>query len=131
MTNLLIVEDDMFLADIYLTKFREAGFQVELAQDGKDGLRRAQELQPDVILLDIVMPNMDGFEVLQKLRGDMAVKTCIILLTNLGQKEDQERGMQLGADAYLIKAHYTPTEVVVKVQEVLAKKNESRRNESR
>lgn len=122
MINLLIVEDDMFLADIYLTKFREAGFQVELAQDGKEGLQKAQALHPDVILLDIVMPNMDGFEVLQKLRSDVAVKSCIILLTNLGQKTDQERGMQLGADDYLIKAHYTPTEVVAKVQEVMSKK---------
>jgi DNA-binding response OmpR family regulator len=122
MASVLIIEDDSFLADIYLTKFREAGFVVELAQDGKEGLRKTQDFQPDIILLDIVMPHMDGFEALHKLRTEQKNNACIILLTNLGQKEDQDRGTELGADGYLIKAHYTPTEVVAKVQEIFKEK---------
>jgi len=118
----LIIEDDKFLADIYLTRLQEADFDVEIAEDGKIGIQKAQEMKPDVILLDIVMPGVDGFEVLQKLKGDSELKEVrIILLTNLGQKENIEKGLKLGADAYIVKAYYTPTEVVAKVKEVLEK----------
>ena len=112
MPRILIIEDDPFLSDIYLTKFRKVGFEVDMARDGQEGLAMAQEKKPDIILLDIVMPHMDGFEVLRK----------IILLTNLGQQEDVEKGIKEGADAYIIKAHFTPTEVLAKVQEVLTTK---------
>ena len=118
----LIIEDDKFLADIYLTKLQQAGFQVEVAEDGKSGIQKAQEMRPNVILLDIVMPQVDGFEVLKRLKEISEMKeTRFILLTNLGQKENVERGLKLGADAYIVKAHYTPTEVVAKVKEVLEK----------
>ena len=118
----LIIEDDKFLADIYLTKLQQAGFQVEVAEDGQSGIQKAQEMKPNVILLDIVMPQVDGFEVLKRLKEISEMKeTRFILLTNLGQKENVERGLKLGADAYIVKAHYTPTEVVAKVKEVLEK----------
>ena len=118
----LIIEDDKFLADIYLTKLQQAGFQVEVAEDGQSGIQKAQEMRPNVILLDIVMPQVDGFEVLKRLKEISEMKeTRFILLTNLGQKENVERGLKLGADAYIVKAHYTPTEVVAKVKEVLEK----------
>ena len=118
----LIIEDDKFLADIYLTKLQQAGFQVEVAEDGKSGIQKAQEMRPNVILLDIVMPQVDGFDVLKRLKERSEMKeTRFILLTNLGQKENVERGLKLGADAYIVKAHYTPTEVVAKVKEVLEK----------
>jgi len=120
MSRILIIEDDAFLSDIYVTRFQRAGFEVYVASDGREGIAAAQEEKPDVILLDIVMPHMDGFEVLRELRSDPSLaKTKIILLTNLGQQEDVEKGMKEGADAYIIKAHFTPTEVVAKVQEVL------------
>ena len=123
MSRILIIEDDPFLSDIYLTKFRKVGFEVDMARDGQEGLAMAQEKKPDIILLDIVMPHMDGFEVLRALRGDASLaKIKIILLTNLGQQEDVKRGIKEGADAYIIKAHFTPTEVLAKVQEVLTTK---------
>ncbi|MDP3710372.1 MAG: response regulator [bacterium] len=118
--KVLIVDDDPFILDMYVLKFKESGFQVDTAQDGKSGLKKAKDTQPDVVLLDVVMPAMDGFDVLQELKKIMpAPLPKIILLTNLGQKEDVDRGLQLGADDYIIKAHFTPTEVVNKVKKVL------------
>ncbi|MBI2463321.1 MAG: response regulator [Candidatus Spechtbacteria bacterium] len=118
--KILLVEDDEFLSDIYSTKFRNAGFEVDVAKDGASGLQKVREEKPNAVLLDIVMPRMDGFEVLHSIRqiSDLAgVK--VVMLSNLGQQEDVEKGMKLGADAYIIKAHNTPTEVVAKVKELL------------
>jgi len=118
--KILVVEDDSFLAGMYLTKFGLEGFDVELASDGKDGLKKAKEWKPDLILLDIVLPIVDGFTVLEKLRGDADAKDIpVVLLTNLGQKSDVERGLSLGAADYLIKAHFMPSEVIEKVKRLL------------
>ena len=122
--KILIIDDDPFIADMYVIKFKAEGFEVESAQDGIDGMERAAKLKPDVILLDVVMPNMDGFDVLQKLRQDPSLgHPIIIFLTNFGQREDVKRGMQLGADGYIIKAHFTPSEVSAKVTEMLPNKH--------
>ena len=121
-TKILIIDDDPFILAMYTQKFKEHGFQVEVAHEGKEGLAKAKELKPDVILLDVVMPAMDGFDVLKKLKEDAGAQPPkIIFLTNFGQREDVERGMQLGADDYIIKAHFTPSEVVKKINEVLGK----------
>jgi DNA-binding response OmpR family regulator len=78
---------------------------------------------PDLLLLDVVLPKKDGFEILAELRKDARTKDLlVILLTNLGQKPDVERGIKLGADDYIIKAHYTPTEVVEKIAKLLKDK---------
>lgn len=119
--KVLIIDDDPFIADMYVLKFKEQGFEVETAADGKTGLKKIKSNQPDAVLLDIVMPSLDGFGVLQELKDHKATGMKLILLTNLGQKEDIDRGMQLGADDYVIKAHFTPSEVVEKVKEVLKK----------
>ena len=119
--KILIIDDDPFIADMYVLKFKGEGFEIEAANDGKIGMERAAKMKPDVILLDVVMPGIDGFDVLQKLRGDASLgRPKIIFLTNFGQREDIERGMKLGADGYIIKAHFTPSEVSAKVKEVLA-----------
>lgn len=119
--KILIIDDDPFIADMYVLKFKAEGFEVEAANDGKVGMKLAATMKPDVILLDVVMPAMDGFDVLQKLRSDESLgRPKIIFLTNFGQREDIRRGMQLGADGYIIKAHFTPSEVSAKVKEVLA-----------
>ena len=121
MPKILIVEDDSFLSDIYVTKFQAVGFAVEVAGDGKEGMTKIKEQKPDIILLDIVMPHMDGFEMLRTIRANSEYADIkIVLLTNLGQKEEVDKGLTTGADAYIIKAHYTPTEVVAKVQEILS-----------
>lgn len=118
--KILIIEDDSFLAGMYLTKFGLEGFDVELSTDGKEGLKKARDWHPDLILLDIVLPVMDGFTVLGQLREDPdTAATPVILLTNLGQKGDVERGMGLGAADYLIKAHFMPSEVIEKVKQHL------------
>lgn len=120
--KILIIDDDPFIVDIYVLKFGESGFAVETAKDGKEGIKKISEYKPDVVLLDVVMPAMDGFKVLQELkRQGEAPLPKIILLTNLGQKDDVERGIRLGAFDYIIKAHFTPSEVVEKVKEVLEK----------
>lgn len=120
--NILIVEDDSFLSDMYLVKFNQQGFNTEVAINGEEGLKKAKELKPDVILLDVVLPKMDGFEVLKTIKNDPSLqKTIVILLTNLGQQGDMEKGLSMGADEYIIKAHYTPSAVVTKVKEVLKK----------
>ena len=123
-TKVLIVDDDAFLLDMYSIKFKESGFSVEIAQNGEEAVEKVKELNPDVILLDIVMPKLDGFEVLRAFKKDkFAENALIIILTNLGQKEDIEKGLALGAADYIIKAHFTPSEVVAKVKSLLEKKN--------
>lgn len=118
--KILLVEDDTFLAGIYATKFEQAGFAVSLAADGEAGLKAAKKETPNVILLDILMPKMDGFEVLENLKKDANLsKIPVILLTNLGQREDVEKGLKLGAVDYLIKAHFMPHETVEKVKKVI------------
>lgn len=119
----MIVDDDDFLLEMYSLKFRESGFLVEVAQNGEDAVKKAKEVSPDVILLDVVMPKMDGFDVLRNLhKENIAPNAVVLVLTNLGQKDDLERGMKLGATDYIVKAHYTPSEVVKKVQSLLEKK---------
>lgn len=120
--SILLVEDDSFISGMYQTKLSGLGFAVELSEDGEAATTRLQQDPlPDLVLLDVVLPKKDGFEILEGLRADARTKHLpVILLTNLGQKPDVERGLKLGADDYIIKAHYTPSEVVDKVKQVLA-----------
>ena len=118
--HILLVEDDPFLSDIYSTKLENAGFGLSVAYDGEDVFKKIEEKIPELILLDIVLPKMDGFEVLKKLKADSRFnKIPVILLTNLGQKEDIDKGMSLGAQDYLIKANFIPSEIVEKIKSFL------------
>ena len=118
--TVLIVEDDPFLLSMYSTKFELEGFKVVTAEDGEKGVARVRDSGPSIILLDILMPKMDGFEVLEKIKSDPFSRDIpVILLTNLNQQEDVKRGMELGADDYLIKAHFMPSEVVDKIKKIL------------
>ncbi len=118
--SVLIVEDEKMLAEMYATKFTMEGFAAETANDGLAGIEAAAKVRPDIILLDVIMPKLDGFATLKQLREDASfAKTPIILLTNLGQDEDIKKGKELGATDYFVKANHTPAEVVLKVKEVL------------
>lgn len=118
--HIVLVEDDTFLANIYKTKFEMEGFKVTVAEDGVAGIEEVKKKKPDLVLLDILLPKMDGFTVLENLKKDPEVKDIpVILLTNLGQKDDVDKGLQMGAADYLIKAHFKPSETVDKVKKVL------------
>ena len=119
-THVLIVEDDVFLAQIYQKKFDMEGFKVTMADNGEKGWMEAKKKKPDIVLLDILLPKIDGFAVLDKMKADPETANIpVILLTNLGQKEDVEKGLERGAQDYLIKAHFKPSEVVAKVRKLL------------
>lgn len=118
--SVLVVEDDVFLSGIYQKKFEMENFRVFTADNGEKAITEAKKKKPDIILLDILLPKLDGFAVLEKLKSDPEVKNIpVILLTNLGQKDDVEKGLEAGAADYLIKAHFKPSEVVEKVRSVL------------
>lgn len=120
--KILLVEDDTFLAGMYVTKLTMENFSVELSGDGKNGLAKARSWRPDVILLDVLLPKMNGFAVLEELKADPDTRSIpVILLTNLGQKTDIIKGLDLGAADYLIKAHFLPSEVVAKIKKLLTK----------
>lgn len=119
--KILIIEDDALLQTIYATKFELENFEVITADDGEKGLRAAKKELPVMILLDILLPKMNGFEVLKELKKDEATKDIkVLLLTNLSQRAEVENGLDLGAVDYLIKAHFMPSEVVAKVRKILA-----------
>ncbi|MBU4332662.1 response regulator [Patescibacteria group bacterium] len=121
--KVLIIEDEDMLSDMYKVKFEKEKFQFLRATEGSEGLEMAKREKPDVILLDVIMPKMDGFAVLQALKADSATKSArVILLTNLGQDEDIQKGKDMGADDYLVKANFTPTQVVEKVRMLLGRK---------
>lgn len=119
-THVLLVEDDVFLSGIYQKKFEMEGYKISTADNGEKGLADAKKKKPDIILLDVLLPKMDGFSVLKELKADPTTKPIpVILLTNLGQKDDVEKGLEAGAVDYLIKAHFKPSEIVDKVKQVL------------
>jgi DNA-binding response OmpR family regulator len=118
--TVLIIEDDQMINSMYKTKLEASGFKVVSATNGADGLELAKKEKPDIILLDVIMPQLDGFSVLEELMKDGKIKSVpVILLTNLGTDEDIEKGKKLGAVDYVVKANITPTEVIAKVNEHL------------
>ena len=119
MAKLLLVEDDTFLIDIYSTKLKENGYEIFVVSDGEQVLPKMEEVNPDIVLLDIVLPGMDGWEILRKIRQNEKFNdTKVVILSNLGQKNEIDKGIKLGATKYLIKAHYTPSEVVEEIKKV-------------
>lgn len=123
-TKILIVDDDKFISEMYATKFQNNGFEVGAAYDGASALEKIKDFNPEVVLLDLVMHPVDGFSVLEAIQKfPDGQKPLVIILSNLGQKEDIERGMLLGAADYVIKANFTPSEVFEKVEKVLRMKH--------
>ena len=120
METILLVEDDPFLVEIYTTKLKEAGFSVKAVTDGNEGFKEMKEKAPDLLLLDIVLPSFNGWEILREIKRDNKLNNLkVIILSNLGEKEEIEKGLKLGAVKYLVKAHYTPSEVVEEIKKIL------------
>ncbi len=118
--RILVVEDDKFLRELISRKLREQGYEVEEAIDGEAGLQQIQEGDPEIVLLDLILPGIDGFEVLEKIKDDAQLAEIpVIILSNLGQRDDIERGLRLGAEDYLVKAHFTPTEIIDKIEKIV------------
>lgn len=125
-STVLVVEDDKFLRDLIVQKLKREQFAVHEAVTGSEALRVAKETMPKIVLLDLILPGLDGFEVLKRLKEDSATAQIpVIILSNLGQREDVERGLRLGAVDFMIKAHFTPGEIVEKIKEIMAKETPS------
>jgi CheY-like chemotaxis protein len=121
--KILLVEDDAILVEMYQAKFELEGHEVHIATNGEECLAILKEFKPELILLDILMPKLNGFHVLKEIKKQPDMRTIpVILLTNLGQAEvdmNQELAKALGVNDYLIKSHHTPDEVVQKAVKVL------------
>jgi len=123
MTKIAIIEDDQTISQMYRMKFEADGFEVQLANNGKRGVALVEEFLPDIILLDIQMPEMNGAEALTEIRKhDWGKDTPVIILTNLGEEESPKELKSLNIHSYIVKAELTPRQVVSKVQEILDKK---------
>lgn len=121
--KVLLAEDDVFVSDVYSMRLQREGYEVILARDGREALNQISEKIPDILLLDIMMPYMDGVEVLQEVKKKDDLKNIpVIMLTNLSEKENIEKTIEMGANDYLIKSHFTPSEVVEKVNGILSEK---------
>ena len=121
--NILIIEDDKFLRELISRKLINEGFKIDEAIDGEEGLKKLQEAKPDLILLDLILPGLDGFEVLERIKDDPGTSVIpVLILSNLGQRDEIERGLKLGAIDFLVKAHFTPEEIVDKIKMILGKK---------
>lgn len=118
--KILIIEDDKFLRELIAQKLIREGYETSEAVDGEEGIKKIKEEKPSLVLLDLILPGIDGFEVLSQMKEDSTISSIpVIILSNLGQKEDIERGLKLGAVDYLIKAHFTPGEIIEKMKNIL------------
>lgn len=117
--KVLIVEDDKDICEMYAMTFMRKGFTVYTAPDGRAAIQKYQNKKPDIILLDIMMPNVDGYQVLKEVRKNVSKYTPIIMLTNLDANDFTRESQLDDIDAYLIKSHHSPSEIVVKTVDVL------------
>lgn len=124
--KILIVEDDTFLAGLLTEHFKKSGLDFDLVVDGEKALSKARVERFDLILLDLVLPGIDGYEVLGQLKKDTELaKIPILILSNLGRKEEIERGLNLGAVDFLVKARFDLDEIVDKIKQILKRSNQS------
>jgi DNA-binding response OmpR family regulator len=120
MVKIAIVEDEAAIADMYKIKLQQAGYEVGVAENGKLGLELCEKLKPDLVLLDLMMPEMNGAEMLAKMKAtDWGKKPLVMLLTNLSQHESEIDPQKFPVDGYAVKAYYTPSQLLDKVNEIL------------
>jgi len=121
-TKIAIIEDDIAIVEMYRTKFEHEGYEVETAGDGKTGLALINDFKPDIVLLDLMMPNVNGFDLLSELRRSPVIgKMKVIVLTNMGDTETATRVYKMTADDFIVKAESTPGQVLERVQALLSK----------
>jgi CheY-like chemotaxis protein len=121
MVKVLIVEDDPLMSRMYQKIFTFEGYQVELAGNGEEGLEKVRTTKPTIVMLDIMMPKMNGLQVLDKLKADPDTKTIpVVMLTNLAGIQDAETALAKGAVKYIVKSEYEPKEIVKMVKEIIA-----------
>jgi DNA-binding response OmpR family regulator len=120
MKNILIIEDDSFLVEVYVSKLEEKGFQAEAVRTGEEGLELLKQKEFNLIILDISLPGIDGWETLEKIReNDKAKETKVLILSNM-EVQDESKLTELKVEKYLIKVNYTSKEVVSEVEEILS-----------
>jgi DNA-binding response OmpR family regulator len=115
--KILIIEDEKILRTLLTQTLTREGFEVKEAVDGEEGLEKAKTEKPDLILLDLILPTIDGYEVLERLKKDPFTESIpVMIISNLGQDEEIQRGLKLGAVDFLIKAHFTLDEISEKIK---------------
>ncbi len=120
MKKILVIEDDKFLRELIIQKLIKEGYEIIEAKDGEEGVEKTKKDKPDLVLLDLILPGIDGFEVLARIKRNPEVSNIpVIVLSNLGQREDMEKALNEGASDYLVKAHFAPDEIIKKVKTVL------------
>ncbi|MEK7653468.1 MAG: response regulator [Patescibacteria group bacterium] len=119
--KILLVEDEPELIHIFGAVLKQSGFEVEIVMDGESALKKVKSFQPDLVLLDLVIPEIDGYEVLSRIKKDKKTKDILVYVwSNLAQNGEIKKAEKLGADGYLIKTDYVPTKLVERVKEILA-----------
>lgn len=125
MKKILIIEDDVFLGDVLTQKLITEGFETVLTRDGLEGYEKIKSFRPDLILLDIILPNMNGYEILEAKQKDNSIASIpVIIISNSGQPVEINRALALGVKDYLVKAQFEPEEVLVKVRAQFRKSEE-------
>lgn len=121
MKKILIVEDDPMLLEIYQKKFLDDKYDILTASTGTEALRKIRIKSPDLVLLDIILPEEDGFEILKKIKRNSCTKDIkVVIFSNLSQAEDKQKAAKLGADGFITKSDYTPKEIIEEVKKVLS-----------
>ena len=118
--RIVIVEDEIALVKVLGEKFKREGFDVSVATNGEDAVRVIRSQEPDLVLLDLILPKKDGFAVLQEMKADETTKNIpVLVLTNLEESTEVMKAIELGARGYLIKANYALKEVIAKVKDII------------
>ena len=122
MKRILLIEDEEILINLLEKKLIQEGYEVSIAKDGEEGLKRMREINPDLILLDIMMPKMGGFEVMEEMNKESELKKIpVVIISNSGQPVELDQAIKLGAKDWLIKTEFDPQEVIDKVEKQIGK----------
>lgn len=121
MAKILLIEDDPLIMQLYEAAFKFDGYEIATAADGEEGLEKINSWQPTIVLLDVMMPKKNGFEVLDAMKSNEATKHIpVVMLTNLSEHNDAETAMSKGAVKYIVKAEHTPKQITELVKEILS-----------